>query len=66
MLVMPFQHSRKAQRQADKNLRQDEHHPAHGGGAALAGVLLELGLDLLTGLFLFQPRDIPFSESSDE
>ena len=56
MLIMPLQHARKAQCQADENLRQDEHHPAHGGGAALAGVLLELGLDLLTWPFPFPAR----------
>ena len=64
MLIVPFQHPREPQRQADKNLRKNEHHTSHGGGAALAGMLLELGLDLLSGFFLFQPGDIPFSESS--
>ena len=64
VLIVPFQHPREPQRQAYKNLRKNEHHPSHGGGAALAGMLFELGLDLLSGFFLFQPGDIPFSESS--
>ena len=64
MLIVPFQHPREPQRQADKNLRKNEHHTSHGGGSALAGMLFELGLDLLSGFFLFQPGDIPFSESS--
>ena len=66
MLIVSLQHTGKAQRQADENLRQDEHHPTHGGGSALAGVLLEFCFDLLPGFFLFQPGDIPFSESSNE
>ena len=62
VLEMTVQHAGEAECQADQYRAEDKHHTAHGGSSALARVLLQFFLDLLSGLFFFQPWDIPFTE----
>ena len=57
-----LEHSLKADGQAHERDRQNEHHAAHRGGAALALMPFDLSFDLLPGLLGAQPRNIILPE----
>ena len=66
MLEASVEHAVRADGQAAERHGEDEHHAAHGGGAALALMPFHLALDLLPKLLSAQPGDVVFPEGAGE